>query len=258
MSLSVSRSYSADAINAVVNHPEVRPHVGAPGGGYLDLSSEVANHSNVLLMGEGGGVILHQQELGVYELHTNFLPEHRGAATYKAMSDAFYWMFTRTPCVEILTKCPKSNPGTAAMARRLGFVLDFERENAWAEASGEHTPIEYFALRYPDWVRKAPLLPEIGSWFHDHLESEKKRLGILLPGHADDAAHDRHVGSAMAMIFGGQIPKGVALYNRWAAFSGYRPVSIVHMRPPLIDMGDCLLHIKHETLEVIPCQSEWG
>lgn len=74
----LERSHDAAQINAVVNHPEVRPHVGAPEIGDLDLTELVARPEHWFLMGEHGGFMLGWSAPGVREIHTFVLPEGRG------------------------------------------------------------------------------------------------------------------------------------------------------------------------------------
>lgn len=74
----LERSHDAARINAVVNHPEVRPHVGAPEIGELDLTELVKRPEHWFLMGGHGGFMLSWSAPGVREVHTFVLPEGRG------------------------------------------------------------------------------------------------------------------------------------------------------------------------------------
>lgn len=74
----LERSHDAARINAVVNHPEVRPHVGAPEIGELDLTELVERPEHWFLMGDHGGFMLSWSAPGVREVHTFVLPEGRG------------------------------------------------------------------------------------------------------------------------------------------------------------------------------------
>lgn len=67
------------AVDAVVNHPDVRPFVGIGGPqGYLDHSSPVARPENWFLLGEHGGFGLIWTAPGVHEVHTFILKTGRG------------------------------------------------------------------------------------------------------------------------------------------------------------------------------------
>lgn len=74
----LTRSFDAERINAVVNHPAVRPHVGAPELGDLDLSDVIERPEHWFLMGDHGGFLLQWSAPHTREVHTFVLPEGRG------------------------------------------------------------------------------------------------------------------------------------------------------------------------------------
>lgn len=249
-SLSVSRAYSADAITHVVNHPQVRPWVGFAELGYLDLTPIVADPNNVLLMGDGGGFICVMQEPGIYEVHTQFLPEHRGENTIRAALDGMRYMFTRTDCIELRTKVPEGNVAAGWLARRVGFVHQFTREQAWQTPEGM-APIKYYALAIDQWAGRTAELEPSGEWFHGKLEAAKEDKGATIPLHAHDSAHDRYVGATVEMIAAGYVEKALTFYRRWAAFAGYGPIYPIAANPLVIDIGDALLAVRGDDFEVL-------
>lgn len=76
------RSFDADRLNALVNHPSVRPFVGGDGESEIDLSAVVADEKNVCLLDDHGGFLLTWSAPDTYEIHTFILPEGRGRAAY--------------------------------------------------------------------------------------------------------------------------------------------------------------------------------
>ena len=74
----LTRSHDAAQVNAVVNHPDVRPHVGAPDAGDLDVAELIARPEHWFLMGDYGGFMLGWSAPDVREVHTFILPEGRG------------------------------------------------------------------------------------------------------------------------------------------------------------------------------------
>jgi hypothetical protein len=74
----LERSFDVERINAVANHPEVRPFIGAPELGELDFADAVENDKNWFLMGEHGGYVLVWSAPNVHEVHVCILPEGRG------------------------------------------------------------------------------------------------------------------------------------------------------------------------------------
>lgn len=75
----MKRTFDADRMNALVNHPEIRPYVGGDPEVDIDLSAAVANEDNIFLDGEHGGFACCWSAPGTYEIHTFILPEGRGA-----------------------------------------------------------------------------------------------------------------------------------------------------------------------------------
>lgn len=248
----IQREFTADRLNAIVNHPEVHPWVALPGQGDLDLSGAVADQRNILLMSDAGGILFVFHEQGIYEAHSQFLPEARGRQALRVMREAFRWMFTATPCMEILTQVPVHNRAAALFARHCGGTLEFTRENAWMTADGP-IAVEYFALRYGDWVRSAPGLVESGEAFHDRLKAGMKAAGFPDADHPEDKAHDRYVGATYEMISAGQVAKGITLYCRWARFTGHPPIAMVG--PNILDVGHVFLRPKCSSM--IPREANW-
>lgn len=252
-SLSVVREFSSERINAVVNNPEVRPWVGLPQQGYIDLTPMVADLRNILLMAEGGGFFFHQQEPGIYEVHTQFVPEHRGANVLQAAADAERYMFTRTDCLEIRSKVPEGNKAALGFARAMHYELQFERATAWPTEDGP-VPVKYFARSINQWANRAPGIGETGHWFHEKLEAAKIVAGATSPIHDDDPAHDQYVGATVEMFMAGQLSKALGFYRQWAAFAGYGPIAVIAEYPTVVDIGDAILAIRGEDFDVLLCR----
>lgn len=257
----IRRSLDAGEINAIVNHPDVFPAVSVPGIERIDLAPQLAErhpdgtHRNVLLMAEGGGVVFFWLAPGLYEVHTNFLPNHRGRHALRASLAAYRWMFAHTDCMAIVTRIPAWNRAAEVWARKAGFTLEFARRSVWPMHDGSMVDLRFYALRYDDWARQTPELVASGRKFHDRLDEEFARHRKLEErGHPDDECHHRHVGVFMEMLYGGQPIKAAALYNRWAVFAGYGLVSVVAQEPLMVDIGNAVLQITGETFRVIKCR----
>lgn len=245
------RSFDAGDINPILNNPEVLPAITLPGIDHLDVTEQVSDPRNVLLMAEGGGILFCQHEPGIYELHTNFLPGYRGRYVLRTSIAAYRWMFTCTDAMVLLTRVPAFNKGADLFARIAGFTCEFERTACWPTLEGA-CDMRFFALRYDDWVRKTPDLADSGRAFHDRFEQERARLGHTEPrNHPDDEAHELHAGACAEMLYGGQPEKAVALYNRWARFSGYGTIALIGRNPLVIDIGDGLLFVRDGTFTVL-------
>lgn len=239
------RTMDATFLNEVANHPDVRPFLGG-GEAPIDLDPWAANPENYLIEAPGkGGWFLRPVMPGTYDLHTLFLPDHRGSVYFRLAREALRYMFTETDCLEIVTQCPDDNPGARFAAATMGFRERFRREGAWETGAG----VSFRAMTIDDWFIRDRVAPDLGRKFHEELAAAKMESGSTLPIHADDEAHDRAVGAACLMIIGGQIAKGVAFYNRWATIAGYANIAAVGTN--LVDVRDAIVEVKQAEMRVL-------
>lgn len=255
------RDFNAQRLNRVVNDPSVLKDVATPeqlavGAPSLDLSPIVRDLGNIVLMCDEGGIVAHRQELGVYEIHTQFTERYRGVSCIKTVREMINWMFINTDAMELLSKIPEVNKAALGLVRAIGGRFEFAREGAYPLADGVSCNVDYYALRYSDWLYSGyamPSLTTMGKWFHDKLEEKKIAHGFAGNFHPDDPSHDINVGATVSMIFGSQVDKGLALYNRWARFAGYAEVRKVSQQPLLLDIADSiiLVDIGQKDFEVI-------
>lgn len=218
---------SADFLNSVANHPDVRPFIGGDGESVIDLGPQLADPRNVALETEHGGWVLFYLAPGEYVLHTMFMTSGRGRFYRKASAEALRWMFTRTDCTEILTECPDGNPAARMAAVMAGFRERFVR--------GETS---YQAFTIDDWIARDAEALKVG-----------KALFAALRLEPTDDIQARAVGAAVLMGQGGQVGKGVAAYCRIARFLGYPPIAQV--APELVDLGGPILKFAGETVTIL-------
>lgn len=249
----ITRHFSAEKINTIINEPSVYEWVKGRFKGYMDLTPVIADLRNVLLVGEFGGTLFIQHQPGFYEVHTQVLPSGRGKWTLKMVQDSLKWMFTKTEAVEIFTKVPKGNLGARALVRAIHGSLEFRNKRGWV-VKDEVVYADMFSLNIQTWVRTAPDLETRGKWFHDKLEAEYKKKNKVEPNHEDDPIHDRYVGCAVETILGGQAQKAVVFYNRWARMAGYADIKIVTSSPLVLDIQDALLMVRDQDFWVMTCQ----
>jgi RimJ/RimL family protein N-acetyltransferase len=252
--VAIRRHHTADMLNEVINHPDVAPWVrGTITDDRLDFSNAMVP-TNYLLMGEHGGVMFIQHQQGVYEAHTSVLPAGRGQWCVDMVNEALHYMFTKTNCMEILTRVPENNPAALGLVRSIHGQRLFRRDNGWFY-DGKVVPADVWHLTVQRWMNNAPGLEAYGEWFHNKLEHEYKtkfkKEGI---SHDHDANHDRYVGAAVAMIIGGEVFKGVFMYNRWAVVSGFQTVEIIAANPVTIDMNESIIAIKDGDFWVVSCR----
>lgn len=249
--IQVHRETTAERINAILNNEAVRPWVADASEGVLDVAPKVSNPDNVLLMGEGnfGAVFFLKLLPGVYEAHTQVVPEARGNWTHLLTEACVRWMFTRTDAYEIVTRVPEGHIAARAAALQQGLRHEFTRSNE-CRFRGRLVDVHIHSFRVQDWVSVAPGLTEKGQWFHGRLNEEARRLGIKTPSHADDKNHNRYVGASLEMCENGQAVKGVGLYNRWALVSRHKPVQLLTIDPVSIRMDIGVLRLVGGDIEV--------
>lgn len=238
----IARSFDPAAINAILNHPVVRPWV-ADAEGPIDISRQVTNRANVLLMGEYGGFFCFCLQPGVYEVHSQVLPAGRGKWMRAFAHAGACWMFTRTDAYEIVTRVPDGHIAAKALAMGAGMRHEFTRQKECL-FRGELRDVHIYSFRVQDWLATAPYLDVIGDWFHRRLNEEARRLGVIEPAHGDDPQHNRVVGACWEMARQGQLAKAVLIYNRWAAVTRHATIGLVSADPPTIRMDLGLLRIK--------------
>lgn len=115
----LSRSTDADAVNAVINAPEVRPFVG-PGDNDLDVTPVLLNLNNVALMGEHGGFTLSWSAPGIYEVHTFVLKSGRGEWARKARTEMIQTM-TRMGATMLWTRIAPEQENVITFALEAGM-----------------------------------------------------------------------------------------------------------------------------------------
>ncbi len=239
----ITRHRDAQFLNRVANDPAVYRWVKGFATGELDLSALAENPAHYLLMGEFGGILFIQHSPGLYECHTQVLKEGRGEWTKRMARACLHIMFTQTDAMEIFTHVPKGNLGARTLTQLCGFGFEFRKPaslSGWV-MDGDPIPTDVFSLRVQDWARTAPGLIDRGQWFHERLDAEFERLGYREDNHDEDPVHDRYVGMAVEMVFGGQPTKAQVLYNRWAAMANYMPFVVVNPKPLTVNIGTAIL-----------------
>jgi hypothetical protein len=221
------------------------------------LTEHVANPANVLMMAEGGAILFFQDfEPGIYNVHTAFLEDYRGAHAVACSREAYRFMFTHTNCWLLQTQVPAFNKAAALAANAVGFTRVFERKDAWPLEKGM-CDLAFYEMSLEAWMRNAaPELIASGKAFHVALDAERERLGRKdAVKHADEDCHDLRAGACLEMVYGGQPEKAVMLYNRWARFAGYGQIDLVNHAPLVIDIGDAVLIVNDKSFKVIKCRS---
>lgn len=243
----MKRSLNPAPFNVIANHPEVFPWLGFPEGlGEADLSQAVVNPRNFCFLtpNEDGGYIVIRLQAGLYAAHTLATPEARGKPMLRLMRESFRAMFTETDAIEITTLVPDGNEAAKSWADVAGFRNTFRRE-AFFPLGGEFVGGQYRSLSWQEWAMCDPENLALGRMFHGALQ------GLRSNPHPEDVTHDRFVGAALGTCKGGNVEKGINLYNRWAVTAGYNQAAILSMTPPLVDIGDAIVSLNGNELDVL-------
>jgi hypothetical protein len=248
----IKRDFTAERLNAVLNHPDVRPDVAEMGEGELDLTKAVENKNNVLLMGDFGGFFSVRIMPGVYEVHTQILPGGRGAWAFEAARVASHWMFTHTDAFEIVTRVPRGHMGAKALATSMGMRFEFTADTTRV-FRGVPTKIDVYSYRVQDWFPLAQGFVEQGRQFHKIIGDQITKVGRTRDAHEDMPTHNHYVGGCLEMCENGQVRKGVVLYNRWAAVARHTFIELVSEEPPKIKFDVGFVTLNNGKLEFEPC-----
>lgn len=231
----MKRTMDAERLNALANHPDVRPWLLGPDGP-LDLSPFVLNPAVVCLEAEHGAFLLVPILPQVYELHTMWMKAGRGKAFFAHAAEMFRYVFTRTDALEIVTKVPDGNRAAAVASTVTGFRERFHRAG-----------ISFRSLDAETWALRSEACLEEGERFHSVMEA----AGAL--SHDEDSVHDHVVGAALLIAYEGNLVKGIDFFNAWSAFAGYATIDLVG--PNLIDVRDAIIEVRDGRVGVLRCQS---
>jgi hypothetical protein len=117
MRLKVSKD--AELLNRVINHPSVFPFVSL-GYDSADVTPLLQMDTTVFLATEHGGFLFVQCGDGLYEVHTQFLPEGR-AGVLALAREAGVYMFSRTPALAVTTFVADGNERARGLTLAMGF-----------------------------------------------------------------------------------------------------------------------------------------
>jgi hypothetical protein len=79
----LTRTFDANRLNALVNHPAIRPTCGGDGESFIDLSTFLAKPKNHAVVWNHGGFLFEWTAPQTYEVHAMILPEGRGRLAYR-------------------------------------------------------------------------------------------------------------------------------------------------------------------------------
>ena len=119
--MNLARSTDGAFLNRVVNDPPVHDAISLGSKDAIDLAAAVADERNVFLANEFGGFLLMNHGGGMYDLHTQFLPEGRGKIAIEAAIEGCRYMFVETDCIAMSTFIALGNRAALRLAKWMRF-----------------------------------------------------------------------------------------------------------------------------------------
>lgn len=252
MNVEIERHFDAERLNEIVNHPDVLPWIGHNPSEPLDLTRIISDVSNYLLLGEHGGILFYRLQPGLYEAHTQVLPEGRGKWTVAMTWAALRFMFTQTDCVEVVSKAPEGNKGALGLIRLAHGVYQFTSQAGWI-VDGAPVPARIYSWTIQHWIKTAPDLIDRGNRFLTQLNNEMERHGVITRSEITDEIA-RQFGAVVEMALGPLPKKGELFYNRFAAMSDRSPAIIVSTDPLTLEFPECMLILTKNTVTMPYCR----
>lgn len=246
----LTRHFTPDRVNEIVNHPSIYPWIKGDHVGEVDVTNRISNQDNVYLVGDHGCVSFHKQQPGIYEFHTSVLPGGRGQWMLDGAKYAFRYMFTHTEAFELLTRCPDGNIAAKAGAKAVGCTKVFRTNANWA-VDNSKVCCDVYSVILQNWATQAVEMQETGALFHDKLQENYRKIGKKDDIHPEDNVHNQYVGAAVEMMLNGQALKGVLYYNRWARIAGYETISLESYDPLIINIREARLLVGDGDFEVL-------
>jgi hypothetical protein len=239
------RTCKSEDLNRIGNDPSVRPWLG--GDVPADFSTALDNIDNIALVSEYGGFVFFNHGAGRYEGHALFSPSRPSQSAVHAMRDALVYMFTSTPCVELITKVPIDNRATHGLARLAGFQKRFDGTCNWSRDVEKQ--IGFYGLSLEAWALRSRDALRMGQWFHTALETLK--TATQSPAHPEDGVHDHILGATIEMLRSGLPWKAVFFYNQWASWAGYEAIDVLSEKPLVVEFDHMRIEIMSNRIEVL-------
>tara|TARA_B100000949_G_C14283633_1_gene453078 strand:+ start:2812 stop:3510 length:699 start_codon:yes stop_codon:yes gene_type:complete len=232
-------------LDRIGNDPGVRPWLG--GDVPADFSTALDNIDNVALVSDAGGFVFFNHGAGRYEVHSLFSPSRPRQSAVRAMRDALVYMFTSTPCVELVTKVPIDNRAALGLARLAGFKKRFDGTRNWSRDVEKQ--IGFYGLNLESWALRSRDALRLGQWFHVALETLK--TATQSPAHPEDGVHDHIVGATIEMLRSGLLWKAVSFYNQWASWAGYEVIDVLSEKPLVVEFDHMRIEIMSNRIEAL-------
>ncbi len=147
------RTKDEQEVHEILNHPDNVEYVTVGNQDRIDLTNDIKNDKNIVLMDDFGLFFFHCIDDGIYECHPCFLKEGRGKHAFKSAKEAIEYMFLNTTCIEIYACSPKPYKHARLLASHSGLRHVDTLEKHF-EKKGEKHDVDVFSINYKEWKEK--------------------------------------------------------------------------------------------------------
>lgn len=237
---------SADFMNTVINHPQVKP-TACPGlEEFVDFSFIVESDDHFFLECKPhGGFCMQCNDYDSYVVHTAFLPDTPSALVRQAVVEAFDVAFLELDAMEVWTSACSSNVPAMRLCNFAKFKKMFSRPSRIVEGETQ----TYFRITIDDYTINNLELASLGKKFHDNLGEHIS--------HTHDPSHDAYVGAALTLLNRGNSAKALRVYNKWASVAEYEAI-VMDPAGRVARVGNLEITLSEDLtyIEGITCQQE--
>lgn len=119
----LTRTHDPEILNKIINDAAVLPYVRVANEEYLDVTEILSDSRNICLLSEYGGFFCVYLGDGIYEGHTQFLPEGRGRRAIAVGKEAIEFMFNIIGAKKIIGYTPLDNRAARMFNRLIGMKV---------------------------------------------------------------------------------------------------------------------------------------
>lgn len=162
---------------------------------------------------------------------TPIIPPHGAEEAPSRLKYALAYAFTAWGCDELVVACAADLPHVRDVLTRLGFTLQFNRDDAIERASGR-VALEHYRLTLDEWIPANQLL----------LERRETYDADWAAKDSPDKLQAAYIGFVALCIDQGDAARGVEIYNRWSAWVGLGSIELKAAPSVLVESASSAKH----------------
>lgn len=139
-------------IEEICNNPVIRIWT-APKGWPACKAEPYVIYPNFTIIGDEGCLLVAHIDTNRYALHVNLLPHCRGQKGIAAGKEAMAMVFSRPEVGELFAVVPRCIPQSIWMARKFGFIHQFDKPAMW-DVGGVKFDVCIYQLTREQWIMR--------------------------------------------------------------------------------------------------------